>query len=115
MKRLQTRFALLMALVLALSLMVGGRLFAADEQLQRAAIFSGGGTITSGGVTLRSVIGGSIAGGVISSSSGAVLCSGFDCGNQGNSSDDGSGNGNDGSGNGSQGKLFLPRVQDAVP
>ena len=119
MKGLQTRLALLLVLVVALSLMVGNRLFAAGEQLPRAAIFSGGGTISSGGTTLRSVIGGSLAGGVVSG--GVGLCSGFGCDYQGSSDDSGNDGGDDddsdddGSNNGSQGKLFLPRVQDTAP
>lgn len=83
MKRLQSsllrgRIALLVGVVALLVLVASGTVFAAGEQL-RGIVPSGGGTITSDGLSLRSVIGLPVAGSSVSSSSGLGLCSGFDC------------------------------------
>ncbi len=103
MKHFQTRSVLVVAIALLLAMIAAGTLYAAGEQMPRSTFASGGGTVTSGGATLRSVIGASLGGGVISSSSGLGLCSGFGCGTQIDS---------DGGGGGSSGKkIYLPAVQ----
>jgi hypothetical protein len=65
-----------MVLLVALLVLVGAAL-AAGEWMPRGGVTSGGGEVSAGGLTLRSVVGQPVVGTV---SNGLTLCSGFECG-----------------------------------